>query len=334
MQKINRMDLLNKLQFLTPGLSDKEIVEQSTCFVFRKGKILTYNDELLCQTSCDLGFEGAIKASTFLNTIRKEDCKSFALEHKKGKIVLKTRGMKYSLFLEKEITLPVEQVSVPEKWKKLPVNFVEGLSTVYPIASSDDSLFVLTCVLFSPTHLEVTDRWQACRYAVTLPIKKPFLVRKKAIQYLSERNIVKFAIDDAWIHFQSELGIISCRRYVDTKDFQDTEDYVSGKGVRFKLPVDITGKIEKLNTYLKDNVGKASLRVELKSGAYKIVSKGINGVAIAAGKTLYTGKPVSFMVYADTLLYLCSHYRNCFIAKDKILVSGKNFQYAAAMKMI
>ena len=42
--KINRSKLLDILQIIKPGLANKEIVEQSTHFIFSGENISTYNE--------------------------------------------------------------------------------------------------------------------------------------------------------------------------------------------------------------------------------------------------------------------------------------------------
>ena len=44
--KINRKELLEVLSLIKPGLSNNEMVEQSTHFIFEAGEVYTYNDQI------------------------------------------------------------------------------------------------------------------------------------------------------------------------------------------------------------------------------------------------------------------------------------------------
>ena len=44
--KINKQQFIEALELVKPGLAAKEIIEQSTSFVFRAGQVITYNDEV------------------------------------------------------------------------------------------------------------------------------------------------------------------------------------------------------------------------------------------------------------------------------------------------
>ena len=43
--RVNRQLLLDALMSVTPGLTQKELIEQSSCVVFRNGQVYTFNDE-------------------------------------------------------------------------------------------------------------------------------------------------------------------------------------------------------------------------------------------------------------------------------------------------
>ena len=59
---INRELFLEQLESVQPGLSTREIIEQSSCYVFRGGEVITFNDEIACSQKCDIGIEGAVRS--------------------------------------------------------------------------------------------------------------------------------------------------------------------------------------------------------------------------------------------------------------------------------
>ena len=54
MTTVNREAFLHQLESVQAGLSSKEMIEQSSCFAFIKGKVVTYNDEISCRQKCEV----------------------------------------------------------------------------------------------------------------------------------------------------------------------------------------------------------------------------------------------------------------------------------------
>ena len=68
---INREELLKQLESVLPGLSTREIIEQSSCFIFKDETVNTYNDEIACSQKSVLKIEGAVQALPFISLLRK-----------------------------------------------------------------------------------------------------------------------------------------------------------------------------------------------------------------------------------------------------------------------
>ena len=60
--KVLRKKLLEELQIADIGLAAKPTIQQSDCYVFQNGEVITYNDEVACHTKCSLGITGAVNA--------------------------------------------------------------------------------------------------------------------------------------------------------------------------------------------------------------------------------------------------------------------------------
>ena len=84
--RINREELLKALESVTPGLSPKEIQEQTNCIVFHEGQIITFNDEISCSRESPLGdIEGAVRAIPLLTLLSKLTEEEIQVEHSKDK---------------------------------------------------------------------------------------------------------------------------------------------------------------------------------------------------------------------------------------------------------
>jgi hypothetical protein len=58
--KPRQLPLFVVLKAVEPGLSQRDVVEQSSCFVFKNGYVYTYNTEVFCRHPYRVNFEGAV----------------------------------------------------------------------------------------------------------------------------------------------------------------------------------------------------------------------------------------------------------------------------------
>lgn len=168
MAKINRQRLLQALEATMPGLAvGKSKFDQSTCFCFLDGKVLTYNDEISCRAKSKLpdSIEGAVDSKPLLAVIRKMKEKEIDIEQKDSLLYITGESRrKVKLRMEPEIDLPIEKVERPEKkdWKTLSEHFSEAINIVSPCAGKNEAEFAFTCIHMHPKFIE------ACQPAGTI----------------------------------------------------------------------------------------------------------------------------------------------------------------------
>ena len=128
MSVVNRETLLAALEGVNPGVSAREQIEQSSCYVFQDGQVISFNDEVSCRcpSGLDPKIKGAIHASEIHELLRKLPDDELGIEVKGDKLHITGRGKRTWVPLEKEIHLPVDTVEIPSEWKKLHDDF-EGL---------------------------------------------------------------------------------------------------------------------------------------------------------------------------------------------------------------
>src|ERR1700722_12769722 len=145
---VNRENFLSCLEAVQPGLSAKEIVEQSSCFAFQGGEVFSFNDEIACRCPSPLNdsFQGAVQADKLLNILRKLPEEEITISMTDTHLIIKGKGRGFDARREQEITLPVGAVEKPETWKELHKDFCEASSIVQQCTGSDQSRFLSICV--------------------------------------------------------------------------------------------------------------------------------------------------------------------------------------------
>ena len=151
--KVNRELLLKEVEAVMPGLSKKELIEQSSCVVFKDKKIHTYNDEVACSYDTEIALEGAIQAAPLAELLRRRKDEELEIEPVEGALSVKGKRFKSSIRMEKEVLLPINAIKEPKKWKKLPTTFTDALKYVISCAGKDESQFALTCVHVNPDFI-------------------------------------------------------------------------------------------------------------------------------------------------------------------------------------
>lgn len=339
--KVNREELLKILTAVSPGLAQKEMVEQTTCFVFRDGEVCTFNEEQSCSMKLPWdGFpEGAIQSKPLLELLKRLKGKTLNIGVKGGSLRIsiddkesKTRKMS-QIRLEQEITLPVEHVEKPGKWKKLPKDFIKAIDMVRRCASEDESQFVLTCVHIHPDFIEACDDEQVAHYKIKTGLKSPTLIRAKSLQHIVSLNPTEFSETEKWFHFKMGSGaVLSCCRYVE--EFSDTASVLEVDGTEATIPKDIGETIGLATVFSSDNVLNDSIFVKFSPGQMVVEGHGSNGWYKEKREVDYDGPSVGFRIEPQLLLEIAKRGEKCVIGEGRLCVSGKDWVYVSSTSVI
>ena len=336
--RINREELLRQLEATLPGLSTREIIEQSSCFIFKDKTIRTYNDEIACNQKSILDIEGAVQAMPLISILRKlqEDELEIGINKKHTQLLVKGKHRRSGIRMEQDIVLPIEAVEKPKKWKKLPSNFADAVSIVQPCAGSNESQFVMTCIHICPEWMEACDNHQMTRFRIKTDISKPVLIRKESLKHIVSMDMTKFSETKHWIHFGNSTGLIlSCRHFVEDYPMEDITKVMKGfKGKPLTLPKGLKEAIEKAEIFSSENTEGSDIIVDLKPTKFKITGKGASGWFTETKKSKYKGEPLQFTIPAKLLIELVRQYSKCEVSSMRLKVTGEKFVYMTVLGMI
>lgn len=332
--RIDREQLLNELKSVEPGISRREIIEQSSCFVFKDGKVMTFNDEIACTHPSCLDVEGAVQADpliAILDKLREE-----VLEIKVGDSELLIRGKKRraGIRMEMEIVLPVECVEIPKKWKHLPETFEDAISVVQECASKEESQFELTCIHLCPNWIEASDGSQLARYKTKMDIKQSNLVRKESLKYVLELDMKKFSITKNWIHFKNTQGLVfSCRRYYKEKyPHQKITKILKAGGLSpIVLPKGLRAAAEKAMVFSMENAEDNEVEIKIQPNKIQIKGLGPSGWFKEQSKVDYKGPSLSFLISPILLIKIIEQQNKCQISKSIMKANVGKWTYVTAL---
>lgn len=332
--RVVREDLLRVLETVRPGLSSqRETVEQSSCFAFSGGSVFAYNDEVLCRATSPLGdVEGAVKGDTFLELLRKLPDEHLAVEAKNGTLRVAGAGREAKLRLEHEMAAHWEGIEHPAKgdWRDLPEGFAEAVGVVVDCAGDDESQFHLTCVHIHTKWLEACDDVQLCRWPLKTGLKEPALVRHTALRHIPALGVVKLAETAGWLHFRGSGITMSCRRYVEQYD--DLGPFLKvADAVPVPLPKGLAEAAEIAALFASESGDGHKVRVSLSPGKVVVSGEGVTGRYRERRKAAYSGRPLSFLIAPALLQDLVKRHEEFLIAPERLKVEGRGYTYVTAL---
>jgi len=328
--RVNREELLRALESVTPGLSSKEIQEQSNCLVFYEGRVVTFNDEISCSRESPLGdISGAVRATPLLTLLSKLTEDEIKIEQNESKLLIYGNRRRSGIRMEKEIMLPVDSVEVPDNWNPLDSEFSEAINIVNSCASKDESGFVLTCIHIHPDWVEACDRFQIARYPLKTGVEKSTLVRANSLKKIVGFDMSKICETKSWLHFKNSSGLFfSCRRYLEK--YADLSEYLTDKGT---TPIVLPGSLEEMVSKAEIFSGESAegnyISVSLKSDKIRIKGEGAIGWYEEIKQVKYNGPDIKFSIDPKLLVEITKKSNECGIASDRLFIDSGKFQYTS-----
>ncbi len=254
--KLDTAILKEALVIVKPGLSNKEILEQTTSFAFLEGRVVTYNDEIsISHPIKGINFEGAIKAEELYGLLTQLDKEEIELDPQEEEILIRCGKLKAGLRLEEEIQLPLKKI--PSKWKELkdPKQFKDFMNLAMQTCSTDMSKPILTCVsVRSDGSVIGSDGFRLVQCQGHGSPVDDFLVPATSIRDLLKINPTHISLEKSWVHFKNEKGtVFSCRRVIEDYVEQEKIDLIMKvkKGEEIKFPSKIEDMLSRGGTFAK-----------------------------------------------------------------------------------
>lgn len=335
--RVNREEFLKCLVGVEAGLSQRDVLEQSSCFVFQGGRVWTFNDEIACSMPLPKGLEDlecAVPAGEFKSLMGKMEDEELEVEETDGdegsQLILKSKRRRAGIRVHKEIVLPVKEVQVPDEWQSLPKGFDEAISTIREVAGKDDSMPILTCLHIQPKGMEASDNSQAIRYSIRTGIEEPVLLKRDELVMLLKLKIEEWQVTEVWVHFRNASGLVgSCRRLVEK--YPKLDGLFSVEGNRTVFPEGLASAIEKAEIFMDTRSDLTGVSVKLKDGVLLLRGEGGVGWYEEKQKVQYKGRPFEFKIAPRLLREVSSRSKDCVVGDEKLCVKGKKFIYVSCL---
>lgn len=327
---IDRAEFLSKLESIQPGLSPKPMLEQSSCFVFSNGEAATFNEEVSCRVKVPVKFEAAVQAAPLLALLRRYKRKELNLDRNGNELQIGWKRQKSAIALEDEITLEVDKVEKPGKWRRITDEFVEAIDMVRQCAHRDVSETVLSCLHIHPKWVEASDTCQLMRYKLRTGIDQPTIVKRDSVKHVLSLGMTSISESDNWLHFKNPAGVVlSCRRY--TEQYPSLSRDLKVEGQKIILPKGLGASIDLAEIFSSES-DTNMLQIQLRPGYMEIHGEGITGWHHEKKKLQnYKGDRMEFLVAPELLRDLSAKHTEIEVTEDRIKVEGGKFTFVAAL---
>lgn len=334
---IKREKLLNGLEYASPGLSARGLVDQMNCFGFKNGYIWSYNDEVATRTKCPVpDLEGAIRADKLKEILHKVQDEKMEVKATKKKLIFLCRRKRFSVNMENEISLPIEELDYPKKdqWKSLPADFSDAIKLVQGCASRDDAAKgSLNCIHIHPKFIEAFDNYQLARYDMKMDLKGEILVKQVALRHIAMMTMIEFYETDNWVHFRdARKQIFSCRVYLNT--YRDLGPIIEASGgKKLSLPKGLMEDSDEAGTFATDsqNPQENFVQVTIENNKFEIDSEGQHGEYHSWKKVKYKGKKIQFRILPKILAELIREHPKCRVNKKFLSVKSGRLTFSSAL---
>lgn len=333
--KINRPQLLTRLEMCEPGLSIKGIIQQSSSFIFQKGKIFTFNEDVSCQITSGLPkeFKAAIASKKLLEHLRAADHDEMLLSIENGEAVFRATNEEFGIAMESEIQLQLDMVESPKSWSPIPTEFSEALAIITECASKDESKSILCCLHLHPEYMEASDDYQFCKYRISTGLKRSALVKSKCVKQLSPLGMLEMGLSPKWLHFKNSVGLIYSVLRFDDQFPATIGAYKEAKADanNMVIPRGLTKAIEEAQISSSEDADDDSIMLELKPGAVRITGRGATSWKKKRLKLKYNGPPIQFMISPKLLAKISAKHNQCQINKQWIRVNGGPWTFISCL---
>jgi len=330
--KINRIELLKILEEVIPAITDKEVIEQSTSFIFKNNKIITYNDEIcISHPIKNLNINGVIKADEFYKVLKRINSKKVSIKKLKNEIIIKSGKTQAGLVLQNKIKVPIDKIQKIKKWKSISKDFIKALKFSRLACKKSFSYHsVLSYIHIKNNFIEASDGYKISSYKLLKKIsKESLLIPISVIDELLKYQIKKFSIIKNWIHFKTENNtIFSCK--IANEKYPNINKIINFKGKKIYLSKKLINIIERAKIFSKSELKKEeSIKLKIYKNEILVFAE----TEIGWIKDLLTikksnNKKIIFEINPEHLLLILKKLDNiiCIYHNNKIKFEDKNWK--------
>jgi hypothetical protein len=219
---MKRLDFVNALKKVMPGVDQKENMMGLDFVMFDEEWISSYNDLLSISYPLKTGVVGSVHAEELFKVVTKmvgDDLVFDVAEDKKGTpyLIVKDDRTTLKMVRAKEDAIK-ERINFLELdkivWKELSPDFKEGIELCSFSASSDPMLGSLAGLCFHNGTIYSTDNYRISKYVTSKDWNASFILPTESINGILKFDEIftRVGLSKAWAHFKTKSGALLSSR--------------------------------------------------------------------------------------------------------------------------
>lgn len=340
--KLLREDLLNTLKIASVGAAlppRMVVLEQSDCFIFRKGQLVTFNDEILTRTPSPLNFDTIVHAGDFLKILGKLPDRYVEILPAEGELIVKGKRRSCGIATQAQLALPYKDVPRAKKFSKVREGVTGMLKQAARTCGKDLSNPMTTVVHAAPDVIEACDNFRLFRAGMKTGFLKGILLPAPALNALESIPLYRVAVWKGWTHFRTskKLGegtVISvrCINEADYKDMDLLAVLKMGKDTEtVKLPGNLADMVERSEVMSEGSDPLVQITIAKKTGITIRMAKD-SGWYKEQKKIRYTGKDLKFHVNPKFLVEVLQRTTTVKIGGDKMKLEVDGIKFVVVLE--
>lgn len=329
---IKKTELIAALEQVKPGLANKDIIAQSTSFVFNGDSITTFNDEISVYKPFKSGFEGAVRANELYSLLSKIKDEEIDVEVEGTELIIKGKKTKAGIRLEADIQLPLEEISIDHtEFVALPENFLKAVSIASYCAAKDLSKPHLTCVCIDQKGVIASDNFRIIMVDFASEFDSDqILLPASVVKFLVKYEVKKLSLSPGWVHFHAEDGLIFSARIL-AGNFPEVEQYFEIKGHELQFPGGILEMLDRAGVFTSGSTNGDFVSIAVEERTMTIKGEGDYGWLKETANCRYKGDKVEFQVDPSFLRDILKDLRKCIVGEGTLLFEGENFKHIVSL---
>lgn len=335
--KVNRQELLSILEKLQPAVAKKEIIEQSTHFIFEEGVgIRTYNDQIAISAEFDTDINGTVPANELYGIINKIKDSEIDIETDDKNLIIKYgRKSSAKIAMSDRIKIIGPKLPTKQRWKSLPEHFhLDAKFCSFSASTNASSGGGINCIYVNDNLMMSTDRFRATRIDMGTPIPDLLLIPALVADQLRIYAPNKYLLTDAWVHLKNDDKVIFSFRKIED-EYPITEDRIDDmfntNGEKVIFPSSFKEVVDRVQIMSQEDVEiDRYITLRLEKNILICESNSKKGSIKEELRIKYSGESKEVKVNPIFLSEILSHLKELTIG-DKLHFQGDTFEHVICL---
>lgn len=328
---IARGVLLAKLNEASIGLSAKEVLEQSSCFVFQGDWLTTFNDNIMVRVKSPLDFNAIVSASEMIGILSKMPDETVDITRVGGEVAIKGKRRDAGIACADDVQLPIDAVPEPEAFSRLEEGAMAAMQQAARTCGSDDTQYLTTCVHVTPDMIEGCDNFRFIRIEGKTGFRSEVLIPAASVAELEGIEIAKVSIGEGWVHFKTTGGArvsVRCSHESYHKDLDALLKMTEPE--KIALPPNLAEIVERAEVF---HTGERDARIgiSIESGQLTIESKKDEGWYRERKKLPYQGRAFAFEINPKFLVEILKRTRDVIVDERKMKIATGKISFIVSL---